>query len=116
MSLILSSSDKTFDAMLRHIDSDGAVSAVEFQAVRDGADKHVLDATGFETASPQMAFAKSVVQLLYQADGLVETMQRVALEARKKKLPADKRQALKAAAEHQIAYIVAGYKSSIERL
>lgn len=116
MTLTLSSSNQQFEAVLRGIDSDGVVSPAEFQAVRDMSDRHVMNATGLETSNPEMALGTSVVQFLFAADALVECMQRVALEARKKKLPEDRRGELKAAVEHQIAYIVAGYKSSIERL
>jgi hypothetical protein len=116
MSLTLSSSDKAFEAVLRQVDSDGSTSAIELQAVRDQADRHVKNATGIDASAPAVALGNGVVQFLFLADGIVENMQRIALAARKTKLPQDQRDDLKAAIEHQIAYVVAGYKSSIERL
>lgn len=116
MSLTLSSSDKTFDVTLKQMDSDGSTSPVELQTIRDQADQHVMSATGLDMSSPAMTLGAGVIQFLFLADGIVECMQRVALEVRKKKLPQDAREALKAAIEHQLAYVVAGYKSSIERL
>lgn len=116
MSLTLSSSNKAFDAVLKQIASDGSTSPVELQSLRDQADQHVMSATGLDTSNPDMALGTAVVQFLFLADGIVECMQRVAIEARKKKLPQDRRDDLKAAIEHQIAYIVAGYQSSIQRL
>lgn len=116
MALTLSSSDQQFESVLRKIDNDGAISPVEFQEIRNLSDKHVLNATGLETSNPEMALGTSVVQFLFAADALVECMQRVAIEARKKKLDQTRRDELKAAIERQIGYVVAGYKSSIERL
>jgi len=121
MSLILSSSIKELDASLRQIDNDGATSPVELQAIRDRADRHVSGVTGLPadakagtgTDSP---LGNGMIQLLSYADGLVEALQRVSLEARKTKLPQDRRDELKAAVEHQIAYVVAGYQSSVQRL
>lgn len=116
MSLTLSSSDTTFDAALRQIDSDGSTSPIELQTIRDQADQHLAKATGSDTLNPETALGSALTRFLALADDIVECMQRVSLDARKEKLAQDRRNALKAAIEHQIAYVVAGYKSSVERL
>jgi hypothetical protein len=117
MSLILTSSNPALDAYLRRIDGDGSTSTIELQTIRDQADQHIGVVTGVsanaESATP---LAKAVVALLSQADAVVEGMQRVALEARKAKLPADQREALKDGVEHELGYVVAGFQSSIQRL
>lgn len=117
MSLILTSSIKALDAYLRRIDSDDSTSPVELQTIRDQADEHVSLVTGLKTdADASTPLGKAVIQLLAQADAMVEGMQRVALEARRSKLPVDRRGELREAVEHQIGYVVAGYQSSIQRL
>lgn len=118
MSLTLSSSNSVLEAALRQIDSDGSTSPVELQNVRDQADQHVKQATGVSTADAvsKTALGTGVADFLSQADAIVEGMQRVAREARRTKLPQAQRDELKAAVEHQIAYVVAGYQSSIQRL
>lgn len=135
MSLILTSSIKSLDAYLRQFDGDDATSPVELQTIRDDADAHVRSVTGVaaETkaevdarvkaaaeakakAEAMTPLDRAVTDLLGQADAIVEGMQRVSLEARRAKLPQEKRDALKEAIEHQIGYVVAGYQSSIQRL
>lgn len=117
MSLILTSSYKALDAYLRRIDSDDSTSPVELQNIRDQADEHVSVVTGAAaTAEAPTPLGKAVAGLLSEADAVVEGLQRVALEARRSKLPQDKRDELKEAIEHQIGYVVAGYQSSIQRL
>ena len=46
----------------------------------------------------------------------MQSMQKVALAARKNKITPEERDALIAGVEAQVAYVVLGYKSSIERL
>lgn len=117
MSLTLTSSNEALEACLRRIDNDDATSPVELQAIRDQADERVSAVTGVTaSADAPTQLGKAVAELLLQADALVEGMQRVALEARREKLPAEKRNALKEAIEHQIGYVVAGHQSSIDRL
>ena len=116
MSLTLTSSDRVLNAALVSDAADGVISPVELQKIRDAADAHVRDATGSATKDADDVLSTSVGQFLSEADGAVEAMQRIALAARKGKLPADQRESLKAAIEHQVAYIVAGYQSSIQRL
>jgi len=105
MTLKLASSDKDLDMTLRVADADGAMSPVEFQGLRDQADIH---ASKVDLAS--------VREFMAAADKLVELMQHIALEARKAKLPDTTRAAIRDAAEYQVAYVVAGHKSSTERL
>lgn len=117
MSLTLTSSNKVLDASLRLIDGDGATSPIELQAIRDQADEHIGAATGVSAhAGSETPLGKAIADVLSQADALVEGMQRVALEARKTKLPADQRDALKDGIEHELGYVVAGFQSSIQRL
>ncbi|HVI55029.1 MAG TPA: hypothetical protein VM621_08255 [Luteibacter sp.] len=117
MSLILTSSNKALDAYLRRIDSDDSTSPVELQAIRDQADEHVNAVTGVTANADSLTpLGKAIVQLLAEADAMVEGMQRVAIEARRAKLLPDRREELKEAIEHQIGYVVAGYQSSIQRL
>lgn len=105
MSLKLQSSFAELDSHLRHFDGDQQVSPQEFQWLRDGADQHLagiatVDAGAFQT----------------QADAIVESMQKLALAARKSKLSQPDREALKEAVEHQLGYVIAGYQSSLQRL
>lgn len=118
MTLTLSSTNTALNATLRQIDGDGSTSPIELQNVRDQADQHVKNATGVGTAKANSltALGAGVAEFLSQADAIVEGMQRVALEARRTNLPQAQRDELKAAVEHQIAYVVAGYQSSIQRL
>nr|WP_063574086.1 hypothetical protein [Luteibacter rhizovicinus] len=117
MSLILTSSYKALDACLRRIDNDDVTSPVELQNIRDQADEHVNTVTVVTAkAEAPTPLGKAVTQLLSQADAVVEGLQRLALEARRSKLPQDRREELKEAIEHQIGYVVAEYQSSIQRL
>ncbi|SFW57729.1 hypothetical protein [Luteibacter sp. UNCMF366Tsu5.1] len=105
MSLTLHSTFPELDQHMRAFDGDDNVGAAEFQQLRDDADRHLdaiatVDASGFREA----------------ADGLAEAMQKLALAARKAKLSPEDRTALKTAAEYQMAYVVAGYQSSLQRL
>lgn len=105
MALKLESTDPGLNKQLRAADADGAMSPSEFQQLRDDAD----------------AFAGKVAPgtinaFMETADQLVEQMQRIALDARKAKLPEAERRDIGAAIERQVAYIVAGHKSSTERL
>ncbi|MET4677423.1 MULTISPECIES: hypothetical protein [unclassified Luteibacter] len=116
MSLKLSSTDVALNTVLEDIGKDDVTSPVEMQSLRDSADEHVLEATGLSIFIPTTPLGASVVRVLFQADEFVENMQRVAIESRNVNLPPERREAMKAAIEHQIAYIVAGYQSSVQRL
>lgn len=105
MSLKLHSTFVELDNHLRHFDGDEQVSPQEVQWLRDGADKHLAQITAIDAAEFQA-----------QADAIVEAMQKLALVARKSKLPQADRDALKEAAEHQLGYVIAGYQSSLQRL
>lgn len=105
MSLKLQSSFPELDSHLRLFDGDGQVSPTEFQWLRDGADRHMADIVTVDAGVFQA-----------QADGVVEAMQKLALEARKSKLTGVERETLKEAIEHQLGYVIAGYQSSLQRL
>jgi hypothetical protein len=96
--------------------ADGATSPVELQGIRDDADKKFASIPGVSAMRATMRFSSAAETFQGASDELVEAMQRMALGARTMKLAETERQALKEAVEFQIAYIVAGYKSSIERL
>jgi len=59
---------------------------------------------------------QSITAFQRLSDELVETMQQIALGARRKKLADAEKAQLKDAIEAQLAYVVLGYKSSVERL
>lgn len=105
MSLKLQSSFTALDNHLRQFDGDEQVSPVEFQSLRDGADRHLADVRAVDAGVFQT-----------QADAIVEAMQKLAVAARKLKLSEADRGTLKEAVEHQLGYVIAGYQSSIGRL
>jgi hypothetical protein len=105
MSLKLQSSFTALDNHLRQFDGDEQVSPVEFQWLRDGADRYLADIRTVDAGVFQT-----------QADAIVEAMQKLALAARKSKLSEADRGALKEAVEHQLGYVIAGYQSSLQRL
>ncbi|TCV94787.1 hypothetical protein EC912_103272 [Luteibacter rhizovicinus] len=109
MSLVLQSSNVALDKFLRALEADGSVSPVDFQAIRDNADRWTDVVDYPELAGTLKAFQGA-------ADTLAETTQKVALAARKGKVKGVELEALKDAIEHQLAYVVAGYKSSVERI
>ncbi|QWT20358.1 hypothetical protein KPL74_21775 [Bacillus sp. NP157] len=98
------------------VSADKVLSPVEFQKLRDEADKtfDASPAIAAHRASIRLGGSLDIVQ--QSADAIAEAMQQVALAARRLKLPDAERAALKDGTEYQIAYIVAAYKSSIERL
>jgi len=116
MSLTLHSSHKDLDSYLRSIDGDENVTPLEFQHLRDDADQHLdhaLDPLG--GVCPELSEAVKALQS--SMDIVAEYLQKTAIAARKcKALPAEGRERLKEAIEHQIAYVVAAYQSSIQRL
>ncbi|MEX1829261.1 hypothetical protein [Luteibacter sp. CQ10] len=98
------------------IDKDETVSPVEFQSLRDEADKRF-------TATPALASIRAGAQLdealaTFQqaADELSEAMQRAALAARRLKMSEADRGSLKEGMEYQLSYVIAAYKTSVERL
>lgn len=105
MALRLNSSFSALDTYLRAFDADQQLVPKEFLQLRNDADDHLSRVTEVATDAFQKA-----------ADALVETMQACALEARKKHLSAEQREALKEAVEHQLGYVIAGYQSTLQRL
>jgi hypothetical protein len=96
--------------------ADGATSPVELQSIRDEADAKIAKIPAVVAWRAAMQLSEAVETFQQSADTTVEAMQRAALSARRMKLAEPERQLLKDAIEYQLAYIVAGYKSSIERL
>lgn len=88
---------------------DGSVVPIEFQQIRDSADKEVAHIANGAIKASLEAFQNA-------ADEAVEALQQVALAARKNKLSDPEKIAIQNATEYQLAYIVMGYKTSVERL
>ncbi|TPG63448.1 hypothetical protein [Ewingella americana] len=109
MALTLTSTNPNIDKPLKDIAKDNITTPAEFMIIRDTADKVLLD-----LANP--ATLEVVKSLQKEMDDVVESMQKVALVARKNKLTPEERQALMFGVEAQVAYLILGYKSSIERL
>jgi hypothetical protein len=105
MSLNLHSTFPELDHYMRAIDGDGNVGAAEFKWLRDAADENLGELAALDAGVFQAA-----------ADALVESMQKLAIAARKAKLSPVERTRLEEGVEHQLAYVIAGYQSSIQRL
>jgi len=120
MSMNLIATDKDLNAQLRQIDQDDVVSPVEFQALRDRADEAATQ------VAPELREALLVFQKA--ADQTAEALQKLGLQARKLKLGVPDQDVqkdeiknatkamLKKCVEFQLAYVVVGYKSSLEAL
>lgn len=114
MSLSLSSTIVSLDKELQSVNADGVTSNVEFQRIRDVADQNV--ASFIKGAPSDNGVQGALEDFQKAADAAVEALQKVALAARKNKLSDDQRNVLKSGVEHQTAYFVIGYKSSVEKL
>ncbi len=120
MSMNLTATDKDLNARLQQIDEDDVVSPVEFQALRDHADEAAKEVAP-ELREALLAFQKA-------ADQAAEALQKLGLQARKLKLGVPDKDAqkdqiknatkatLKKCVEFQLAYVVVGYKSSLDAL
>jgi hypothetical protein len=98
------------------VSADKVLSPVEFQRLRDEADK-TFDTSPLiagQRAWNRLGASLDIVQ--QSADAIAEAMEQIALAARRLKMPDAERAALKDGTEYQVAYIIAAYKSSIERL
>ncbi|QDL35672.1 hypothetical protein [Serratia liquefaciens] len=109
MTLSLTSSNAELDSELKKITSDNSVGIAEFQSLRDSADVKLESIT-------DPVLVDSLKNFQNAADQFVETLQKVALAARKNKISTAERESLKFAVEAQVAYAVIGYKSSLERI
>lgn len=116
MTLELTSSLELLAKKIADASADGSTSPVELQSIRDDADRKFAGLPTVSAYRASMRLPAGADAFQKAADAAVEAMQQMALGARGAKLSADERQALKDAVEFQVAYIVAGYKSSIERL
>jgi len=114
MTLTLHSTHTALDGELKRIANDSVASTIEFQQIRDTADQQLAALAQASAPSADLAAALRAFQDV--ADATVEALQKVALAARKGKLADDQRALLKSAIEHQVAYIVVGYQSSVEKL
>lgn len=109
MTISLTSSYAEIDSELKKITSDNSVGIAEFQSLRDSADVKLESIT-------DPVLVESLKNFQSAADQFVETLQKIALAARKNKISTADRESLKSAVEAQIAYAIIGYKSSLERI
>ena len=109
MTLTLKTSHPELDSALKSIDKDNITTPAELMAIRDSADQALTVVKNEPTLEAVKVFQKEM-------DEAVQSMQKVALAARKNKITPEERDALIAGVEAQVAYVVLGYKSSIERL
>jgi len=105
VSLTLRSSISELEEYMRSLDDDANVTPVEFQLLRDSADNKFEGLSTVDVKAFQSA-----------ADTVVETMQKLAIAARKAKLSPEERKKLAEGIEFQLGYVIAGYQSSIQRL
>lgn len=116
MSISLASSDPSLAGALGRMAPDGAISPSEMKGLRDAADARAWEATNLDPTKAQVALGLPLILLLRAADDIVECMNELTTQARRKKLSRQKRDALKGAIEHQLAYVVAHYQASVQRL
>jgi hypothetical protein len=105
VALQIQSTEPKLEKLLRAAAGDGVFSPVEFQVLRDQADKWA-----------EQINVVVVQDFIKIADQLVEDMQKIALYVRKNKFPDEVRRYFRNAIEWEVAYVVAGFKSSVERL
>lgn len=116
MTLTLQASAPGVSARLDTASQDGSISPVEFQAIRDDADRIFGKLPAMAEYKKTVALPQAVTEFQRLSDALVEAMQQIALGARRAKVPDAEKAQLKEAVEAQLAYVVLGYKSSVERL
>ncbi|AIR90655.1 hypothetical protein [Pseudomonas cremoricolorata] len=110
MTLALQSTDKALDAIIQNILSDSNVSLEEFRQVRDSADAAV---NTLKQDAPTLVTSLDAFQSA--ADQLTDSLQKLALAIRKAKPDDAAFVVMKSAIEHQLAYVVLSYASSVER-
>lgn len=109
MSVLITSSNSSLNDELSKIQSDGLVDIKEFQGIRDEADAELNKISNEKILEIIKKFQTEV-------DEVVESLQKIALLAKKNKLSSTENESLMSAVEHQVSYLVMGYKSSVERL
>jgi len=109
MTLSITSSLPTLNSKLKEIDKDNITTPAEFITIRKSADAELEALTNPPILDAVKTFQKEI-------DKAAESLQKLALAARKNKLSSKDRAALVSAVEAQVAYLVLGYKSSVERL
>ncbi len=109
MTLSITSSLPALNSELREIEKDNITTPAEFLHIRKSADAELEALKNSTILAATKDFQKEI-------DGAAESLQKLALAARKNKLTSEDRAALVAAVEAQVAYLVLGYKSSVERL
>ncbi|AKQ65382.1 hypothetical protein A176_002294 [Myxococcus hansupus] len=109
MSLNITTQHAVLKKEIDRINADNRVSFSEFQHVRDAADTQIEKLKAPELQAHLKKLQKSV-------DDAVEALQQVALAAKKAKLDEPTKAALKESTSYQIAYLVMGFKTSVDRL
>lgn len=110
MTLKLQSTDNQLNQAIQAITADDSVSLAEFRSIRDKSDAVVNQ---LKDSSP--ALASGLTEFQSTADVLTDKLQKLAIAIRKNKLDQKSFDDTKAAIEHQLAYIVLSYASSVER-
>lgn len=110
MSLKLESTNRELNDAIQEITADSTVTLAEFRSIRDKSD-NVLNALKAE--SPPLATPLNDFQVV--ADNLTDALQKLALAIRKAKPDAESFEKIKVVIEHQLAYVLLSYTSSVER-
>lgn len=116
MALKLESTDRMVRSIVRAVDSDDVMTEEELRVLREGADLRVQGATGIDPADASLMLNVSVTRLLQSADDLVALVKQLDDEARAIGASTPWIVGAKLAVEYQLAYVVAGFQSSIEQL
>ena len=116
MVLDLTTSMSALAKKIAEASADGATSPVELQSMRDDAGRHFASLPRVAAHRAATDLSDGVQQFQVSAEEMVQAMQCAARAVRRLKFAEADRQSLKSAVEYQLAYVIAGYRSSIERL
>ena len=112
MSLGLTSTNKDLNTLIQESLSDQAVSALEFQKIRDQADRKLQGASDND---PSGQLKQPLARFQSIADELSETLQLLTKNIRESKPDAAQLAELREAVEHQLAYVIRTYGATLDR-